>query len=255
MTNSPEALAMPSILDMCCGSRMFWLDKQDDRAVFTDVRSEEHTLCDGRRLVIRPDLIADFRALPFANDSFPVVVFDPPHLERVGDSAWMGKKYGKLNKVTWRDDLRNGFAEAFRVLRPHGVLIFKWNETQIPVSQSLALTPEKPIIGQRTGKEDKTHWIIFVKGHAMDNGLETLVRYATKRIVELESLLLVDVQETVWPAEVGMVYSQVESAGVLPAHHQRRLKHHINRMWLEQMPVPSIITAARSLATAMEKYA
>lgn len=40
-----------------------------------------------------------------------------------------------------------------------------------------------------------------------------------------------------------------------PAHHQRRLKHHINRMWLEKMPVPAIVTAARSLAAAMEKYA
>jgi len=66
---------------------------------------------------------------------------------------------------------------------------------------------------------------------------ETQLRYATKRIVELESLLLVDVIETVWPAEVGMVYGQVENAGDLPAHHQRRLKHHINRMWLEKMPM------------------
>jgi hypothetical protein len=64
----------------------------------------------------KPDLIADFRALPFADNTFPVVVFDPPHLERVGDKAWMGKKYGRLNKETWRDDLRKGFAEAFRVL-------------------------------------------------------------------------------------------------------------------------------------------
>ncbi|ESF72261.1 DNA N-4 cytosine methyltransferase [Salmonella enterica subsp. enterica serovar Soerenga] len=71
--------------------------------------------------------------------------------------------HGRLNKKTWRSDLRAGFKEAFRVLRPHGVLIFKWNETQIPVSQILALTDVKPIIGQRTGKNDKTHWIIFVK--------------------------------------------------------------------------------------------
>ncbi|EAN4073496.1 class I SAM-dependent methyltransferase [Salmonella enterica] len=153
-----------SILDMCCGSRMFWLNKRDERAVFADIRAEEHILCDGRRLVISPDLIADFRALPFADSSFPVVVFDPPHLERVGQTAWMGKKYGRLNKKTWRTDIRAGFKEAFRVLRPHGVLIFKWNETQIPVSQILALTDVKPIIGQRTGKNDKTHWIIFVKG-------------------------------------------------------------------------------------------
>lgn len=85
--------------------------------------------------------------------------------------------------------------------------------------------------------------------------MDPQLEYATKRIVELESLLLVEVTETVWPAEVGMVYGQIENAGDLPAHHQRRLKHHINRMWLEKMPVPAIITAAQSLAIAMEKYA
>lgn len=84
----------------------------------------------------------------------------------------------------------------------------------------------------------------------MDPSLE----YACKRILELEQLLLVDVPETVWPAEVAMVLSQVQSAGVLRAHHKQRLQHHINRMWLEKMPVPSIIAAARSLASAMEKY-
>ncbi|TYF58920.1 hypothetical protein DJ490_11915 [Enterobacter hormaechei] len=85
----------------------------------------------------------------------------------------------------------------------------------------------------------------------MDPSLE----YACKRIQELESLLLMEVPETVWPAEVGMVFSQIENAWDLPAHHQRRLKHHINRMWLEKLPVPSIVVAARSLAAAMEEYA
>lgn len=155
-----------TILDVCCGSRMFWFDKQDDRAVFSDIRKEEHELCDGRQLVISPDLIADFRNLPFADSSFPVVVFDPPHLKRAGQKSWMRKKYGALDKDSWRDDLRAGFTEAFRVLRPHGVLIFKWNETQIPISQIIALTDEKPVICQRTGKADKTHWIIFVKRSA-----------------------------------------------------------------------------------------
>ncbi|MBA7873262.1 MULTISPECIES: hypothetical protein [unclassified Citrobacter] len=81
------------------------------------------------------------------------------------------------------------------------------------------------------------------------------LQYATKRIAELEDLLLVDVPDTVWPAEVKMVFSQVENVEALPPHQQRRLKHHINRMWLEKMPVPSIVTAARSLACAMGKYA
>jgi len=85
--------------------------------------------------------------------------------------------------------------------------------------------------------------------------MDPLLQYACRRVAELESLLLVEVSETVWPAEVGMVYSQIEKAGDLPAHHQRRLQHHINRMWLERMPVPSIVAAARSLAAAMEEYA
>ncbi|TKK20229.1 hypothetical protein EcCFBP13530_06660 [Enterobacter cancerogenus] len=85
--------------------------------------------------------------------------------------------------------------------------------------------------------------------------MDPLLEYACRRVAELESLLLVEVPETVWPAEVSMVYSQIENAGELPAHHQRRLQHHINRMWLEKMPVPSIIVAARSLAVAMEEYA
>ncbi|MCV4306125.1 hypothetical protein [Escherichia coli] len=85
--------------------------------------------------------------------------------------------------------------------------------------------------------------------------MDPLLQYACRRVAELESLLLVDVPETVWPSEVGLVFSQVEGAGELPAHHQRRLQHHINRMWLEGMPVPSIVAAARSLAAAMEEYA
>lgn len=28
------------VLDMCCGSRMFWFNKRDTRALFTDIRSE-----------------------------------------------------------------------------------------------------------------------------------------------------------------------------------------------------------------------
>lgn len=75
------------------------------------------------------------------------------------------------------------------------------------------------------------------------NITDPLLQYATSRIIELEKLLLVDVPQTVWPAEVGLVYAQVESAGDLPAHHQRRLKHHINRMWLEKMSVSLVIAA------------
>ncbi|MEQ5178943.1 class I SAM-dependent methyltransferase [Proteus genomosp. 6] len=154
---------MSPILDMCCGSRMFWFDKEDNRAIYSDIRAEKHILCDGRKLNITPDIIADFKNLPFPDDSFYQVIFDPPHLIRVGPNGWMFKKYGRLNKESWKDDLSKGFSEAFRVLKPNGTLAFKWNETQITTKQVLALTDQKPTIVQRVGKNDKTHWVLFIK--------------------------------------------------------------------------------------------
>lgn len=113
-------------------------------------------------MLIEPDFVGDFTALPFPNDKFSMVVFDPPHLLRNGSKGWLAKKYGKLGK-DWREDLRKGFAEAFRILKQEGVLIFKWNETDIPVSQILALTPVKPLLGNRCGKTAKSHWVVFMK--------------------------------------------------------------------------------------------
>lgn len=74
----------------------------------------------------------------------------------------MAKKYGRLFP-SWRDDIRQGFKECFRVLEPYGVLIFKWNETQIKVSEILKLTDQKPLFGHKSGKQANTHWIAFMK--------------------------------------------------------------------------------------------
>lgn len=156
------------ILDPCCGSRMFWFDRSDPRTKFGGIRSETHRLTDKsskggyRELVISPDQEMDFRALPFDNDSFYLVVFDPPHLTKCGKSGWQAKKYGKLG-ADWENDLRAGFKECFRVLKPNGTLIFKWNETDVSVSKILALTNHKPLFGNRCGKTAKTHWVTFMK--------------------------------------------------------------------------------------------
>lgn len=155
-------MMVANVLDVCCGSRMFWFDKDDERAVFNDIRREEHTLCDGRELIIDPDTRFDFSNLGFDDCQFNLVVFDPPHLEKIGDSAWMAKKYGKLTP-DWQDKLKGGFSECFRVLKDGGVLIFKWNEDQIKVSEILKLTDKKPLFGHRSGKRSNTHWIAFIK--------------------------------------------------------------------------------------------
>jgi len=69
---------MPAILDPCCGSRMMWLDRQNPNVVFGDIRSETITVTDRshgktdgtRTLVIEPDVLMDFRDIPFPDGSF-----------------------------------------------------------------------------------------------------------------------------------------------------------------------------------------
>lgn len=90
------------------------------------------------------------------------IVFDPPHLIRGGGNSWLVKKYGKLPS-NWQDVLKKGFDECMRVLKPNGTLIFKWNETQIPVSEILKVIEYQPIYGHKSGRLNKTHWMAFVK--------------------------------------------------------------------------------------------
>ncbi|WP_414049801.1 class I SAM-dependent methyltransferase [Macrococcus animalis] len=151
---------MKRILDACCGSRMFWFDKQNNDVEFMDIRELETTLCDGRNLVIKPDTLADFRNMPYDDESFYMVVFDPPHLIRGGDNSWLVKKYGRLDKDNWMQDLKQGFDECMRVLKPNGTLIFKWNEEQVKIKDILGTTEYKPLFGN---KRAKTHWLVFMK--------------------------------------------------------------------------------------------
>lgn len=153
----------PIILDPASGGRMFYFDKHDSRVLFGDVRDESWELCDGRRFDVHPDMMMDYRDLPFDDDSFRLVVLDPPHLDNASPNAYMAKKYGRLDS-TYLNDLTRMFSESFRVLEPHGILIFKWNETRIHLSQILALTDQRPLFGNRQPKQTGTHWIVFMKG-------------------------------------------------------------------------------------------
>lgn len=150
------------VLDTCCGSRMFWFDRQNPNVAFADIRDENHTLCDGRALNVNPDVISDFTQMIFEDESFYHVVFDPPHMNKLGASSWMAKKYGRL-LPSWKDDITEGFHECMRVLKPYGTLTFKWNESQITSKQILELIPYKPLYGHTTGRQAKTIWMVFMK--------------------------------------------------------------------------------------------
>ena len=150
------------ILDVTSASRMFWFNKKHPNAIYTDNRKLKDILIDGRKLEISPDIIMDFRDLKFPDKSFKMVIFDPPHLVKLGEKSWMAKKYGILEK-TWREDLGKGFGECWRVLEDYGALIFKWSEDQISFKEVLDLFPVQPLFGHPTGRSGKTKWFCFMK--------------------------------------------------------------------------------------------
>ena len=151
---------MKKIIDVCCGSKMFWFEKENKNTIYMDNREIETKLCDERKLIVRPDIVADFRKIPFPDESFYLAVFDPPHLIRAGEKSWLAKKYGKLNQETWKEDLKKGFEECWRILKYNGTLIFKWNEEQIRLIEILDAIDVKPLFGNR---RSKTHWLVFFK--------------------------------------------------------------------------------------------
>lgn len=111
---------------------------------------------------IELDALMDFRNLPFDDETFSLASFDSRHLVRAGCKSWLAAKYGKQGDC-WQDDLRAGFTECLRVLKPDGVLVFKWNEKQVKVGEVLELAPIKPLFGQLCGQNGMTHWLFFMK--------------------------------------------------------------------------------------------
>ncbi len=157
------------ILDMTCGSRTIWFNKNHPAAIYFDKRRESMEMYFGKartslhQLHVDPDVIGDFTALPFKDESFSLVVFDPPHLTGAKETAWLVKKYGKLDE-NWPQMLHDGFAEGMRVLKPDGVLIFKWSEYDIPAADVWKAIGQKPLFGHHSGKKSTTFWGCFMKG-------------------------------------------------------------------------------------------
>ena len=139
------------ILDPCCGSRMWHFDKECPEVLYMDNRRLFEELSDGRTLSVKPDELGDFTNMKYDDNTFSLIVFDPPHLLRAGENSWLRKKYGVLSD-DWKADIKQGLSECWRVLKNNGTLIFKWNEEQVSFSDVKPLLPSMPIVGQRRGK-------------------------------------------------------------------------------------------------------
>ena len=81
----------------------------------------------------RPSIVADNTQMPFQNDSFDVVIYDPPHIPNQGKDKGkdFNSRFGlvvkslKANKYTLSHTFPSFLAEAHRVLRPEGILFSK----------------------------------------------------------------------------------------------------------------------------------
>jgi phage methyltransferase len=138
---------------------MFWFDKNNPDVVFMDRRKVSTMLCDGRQFVVNPDVIGDFTDIPYADNWFNMVVFDPPHLIHAGKTSWLALKYGTI-EGDWKDMIRKGFKECLRVLKKDGVLIMKWGSDQISTKDVLQVLPMQPLFGHRRGK---SIFLVFMK--------------------------------------------------------------------------------------------
>lgn len=143
---------------------MFRFDKTNPLVQYNDIRKlEKWSIPQRENFCIDPDDIVDFRNMPYDDKSYKMVVFDPPHLTNAWDSGRMAKKYGKLDRASRKDDLTKWFNECRRILDDYGVLVFKWNEEQVKLSEVLPLFHTPPLFWHTTGTKNKTKWMVFMK--------------------------------------------------------------------------------------------
>jgi len=109
------------ILDATVNKARFW--RGSDRPVIgmdVDIRHN-------------PSLVADNTEMPFADSSFDVVVYDPPHIPNQGKDKL--KDFNKRFGLVLRSSKENGYTfshtfppflrEAYRVVRTEGILLAK----------------------------------------------------------------------------------------------------------------------------------
>lgn len=111
-----------------------WNKKLGDELVGIDLRQGDFSVksaygWDKSRIgvsevIIKPAVQADMKFLPFKEDVFEAIIFDPPHTD-AGLGSWIWKKYGSWSKVETIRTVRAANDEFKRVLKKGGLVIVK----------------------------------------------------------------------------------------------------------------------------------
>ena len=125
------------ILDACCGAmKMYdgWHKKLGDELITIDIRKGDFSYYSPygwnpqkqgfTEVIVRPTVKADMKYLPFRENIFDAVIFDPPHLD-VGKGSNLDKLYGSWTRTECIKTLVAVNEEFKRVLKPRGFIIMK----------------------------------------------------------------------------------------------------------------------------------
>lgn len=143
------------ILDVSGGKRMMWFDQRNPLCTFLDIRQE-----------MEPDVVADStQPLPFDKESFDLVVFDPPH-HNFGQTGRATSTYGHTTAAQRRKLIEETARQIRIVLRPDGLLCFRWCDKNVRLEKILALLHGfEPLFGHKVSERKKWHsslyWVLL----------------------------------------------------------------------------------------------
>jgi len=132
------------ILDVTVGSRKIycgWDEKLGDDLIGIDNRKgdfsrEDPKLWAKQTVIVEPTVLTDMKSLPFRDNLFDAIIFDPPHTNANLDT-WLGKYYGSWTQKETIQTLRKVNVEFPRVLKDNGFLILKVMPKQFPIYRAL----------------------------------------------------------------------------------------------------------------------
>jgi hypothetical protein len=126
------------VLDACVGGALMydgWQSNLEDSFISIDIRKGSYTQTHDKRwstktLEVKPTLLADLKKLPFKNNVFDSIVFDPPHFA-CGINSFLRGYYGSWNQQEVKESLKAANLEFARVLKTNRSLLLKIMPTDL----------------------------------------------------------------------------------------------------------------------------